>query len=84
MAADTEGLRAELSKALVIIDNTRKEYKQSLCPIEAMRESHNIGVIVKPAMQDESAGLARYPRRFGDWLKWAWPSACPWLLCSSS
>ncbi|MDP2990455.1 MAG: hypothetical protein Q8O57_07815, partial [Kiritimatiellota bacterium] len=68
-ATDTEGLREELSKALVIIDNTRKEYNKAYARIEAMRESHNIGVIAKPAMQDESAGLARYPRGFGDWVK---------------
>ena len=64
-ATDSECLREELSKALVIIDNTRKEYNKAFARIEAMRESHNIGLIVKPAMQDE----ARYPRRFGDWVK---------------
>lgn len=68
-ASDTEGLREDLSKALVIIDNTRKEYNKAYARIEAMRESHNIGVIAKPAMQDESAGLAHYPRGFWDWLK---------------
>lgn len=68
-ATDTDGLREELSKALVVIDNTRKEYNKAYARIEAMRESHNIGVIAKPAMQDESAGLGRYPRSFGEWLK---------------
>ena len=68
-ATDTEGLREELSKALVVIDNTRKEYNKAYARIEAMRESNNIGIIAEPAMQDESAGLARYPRGFGDWLK---------------
>ena len=68
-ATDTAGLREELSKALVIIDNTRKEYNKAYARIEAMRESHNIGVIVSPATQDESAGMARYPRGFGEWVK---------------
>jgi len=68
-ATDSEGLRGELSKALAIIDNTRKEYNKAYARIEAMRESHNIGLIAKPALQDESAELARYPRRFGEWVK---------------
>lgn len=68
-STDTEGLREDLGKALVVIDNTRKEYNKAYARIEAMREGHNIGVIAKPAMQDDSAGLARYPRGFGDWLK---------------
>ena len=68
-ATDTEGLREELIKALVIIDNTRKEYNKAYARIEAMRESHNIGVIAKPAMHDEAAVLAHYPRVFGDWVK---------------
>ncbi len=68
-ATDTAGLREELSKALVIIDNTRKEYNKAYARIEAMRESNNIGVIVNPAVQDASAGLARYPHCFADWLK---------------
>jgi len=66
---DTDGLREELSKALVIIDNTRKEYNKAYARIEAMRESHNIGVIAKPAMQDESDGLASCPRGFWYWVK---------------
>ncbi|MFA5043338.1 MAG: hypothetical protein WC381_01740 [Kiritimatiellia bacterium] len=68
-ATDTDGLREDLSKALVVIDNTRKEYNKAYARIEAMRESHNIGVIAKPAMQDESAGLGRYPRGFWDCVK---------------
>lgn len=63
---NSEELRDELNKALVIIDNTRKEYNKDYARIEAMRESHNIGLIAKPALQGESAELARYPRRFWD------------------
>ena len=68
-ATDTAGLREELGKALVIIDNTRKEYNKAYARIEAMRESNNIGVIVNPAVQDASAGPIRYPRCFADWFK---------------
>lgn len=68
-APDSEGLREELSKALAIIDNTRKEYNKAYARIEAMRESHNIGLIAKPALQAEAAELAHYPRRFGEWIK---------------
>ena len=77
---DTEGLREELSKALVIIDNTRKEYNKAYARIEAMRESHNIGVIAQPVMQDESAGLARYPRGFGDWVKMGLAFSLPLVI----
>jgi len=66
---DSEDLREELNKALVIIDNTRKEYNKDYARIEAMRESHNIGLIAKPALQGESAELACYPRRFWDEVK---------------
>ncbi len=66
---DTEGLREELGKALMIIDNTRKEYNKAFARIEAMRESHNIGVIARPAMQDENEGLVSCARGFGDWMK---------------
>ena len=68
-ATDTEGLREELSKALVIIDNTRKEYNKAYARIEAMRESHNIGSIAKPALQGDAAELGRIPHRFWDEVK---------------
>ncbi|MDD5677857.1 MAG: hypothetical protein PHW60_07685 [Kiritimatiellae bacterium] len=68
-SSDSEDLREELNKALVIIDNTRKEYNKDYARLEAMRESHNIGLIAKPALQGESSELARYPRRFWDELK---------------
>jgi len=67
--ADSAGLREELNKALVVIDNTRKEYNKDYARIEAMRESHNIGLIAKPALQGEAAEQAGYPRRFLDEVK---------------
>jgi len=68
-SSDSGDLREELNKALVIIDNTRKEYNKDYARIEAMRESHNIGLIAKPALQGEAAELACYPRRFWDEVK---------------
>lgn len=65
----SEELREELGKALVIIDNARKEYNQAYARIEALRESHNIGVIAKPMLPDEALERDRLPRTFGDWIK---------------
>lgn len=68
-ATDSEGLRADLAKALVIIDNTRKEYNKASARLEAGREAQGGGLSARPVWPDESAALAQIPRGFGEWVK---------------
>ncbi|MBI2440662.1 MAG: hypothetical protein HYV35_04745 [Lentisphaerae bacterium] len=68
-AADSEGLRADLGKALVVIENARKEYNKASARLEAGREGQNGGLTAGSALTDELAALARAPHRFGEWAK---------------
>ncbi len=66
---DSESLREELARTLVIIDNARKEYNKAFARIEALRESHNIGGIAPPVLPNEHASAGAPCAGFADWLK---------------
>lgn len=67
--ADSEGFRNELTKALAVVDNTRKEYNKALARIDALKESQDASA-PQPALRfNQPGGDARASRGFTDWLK---------------
>ncbi len=77
--ADSAALRDALSKALVIIDSTRKEYNKACARIEALQESQPAGG-VRPMMPAEAAESGSAPRRFADCVKMGFAFSLPVVI----
>ncbi len=78
--ADSAGLRDALSKALVIIETTRKEYNQATARVEALRESRVNGLSVTPLLAGGQPDLSAVPRRFGDCLRAGFAFSLPLII----
>jgi len=78
--ADSAGLRDELNRTLVIIDNIRKEYNRSCARLEAAREIKSQEALANQLLMDESDILARQQRNFGDWLKIGFAVSLPLII----
>jgi len=78
--ADSAGLRDELNRTLVIIDNIRKEYNRSCARLDAARETKSQEALADQLLMDESDVLARQRRGFGDWLKIGFAASLPLII----
>jgi len=79
--ADSAGLRDELNRTLVIIDNIRKEYNRSCARLEAARETtKGQEALANQLLMDESEALARQQRGFIDWLKIGFAASLPLII----
>lgn len=67
--AKSDGLREELSKALVVIDNIRKDYNKSFAKIEVLRESKTSSKEDKQVLFNDLSGEFRKQMSFIEWLK---------------
>jgi septal ring factor EnvC (AmiA/AmiB activator) len=66
---DSNGYREELTKALAIVDNARKEYNKALARVDVLGENRGAGLEGKPLLYDEMLGQSVRQRSFGEWLK---------------
>ncbi|NLB59596.1 MAG: hypothetical protein GX806_00720 [Lentisphaerae bacterium] len=67
--AESSGFRETLTKALAVIDNTRKEYNKAVARVEVLRENQSVSQGAKPLFYDEMQMHPAPQRTFGDWLK---------------
>ncbi len=66
---DSVGFREELTKALAVIDNSRKEYNKDLARVDVLRENRN-GMLPedRTLFYNDIAGQPARTRSFSEWM----------------
>ncbi len=75
--ADSAGFREELHRALVIVENARKEFNQAIARIEAL---HGEKSAPMPAVPAAASGSAAAPRSFGSWMLLGLAASLPLIV----
>lgn len=78
--ADSSGHREELTKALAILENMRKEYHKDLSRLEAARESKSSRMKDQSLLDNELANESVHHRSFSEWLAAGFAFNLPLIL----
>jgi len=76
-SSTSAGYREELTKALAVVENTRKEYNQALARVDVLQEGGLGSTGGKPLLYDDLQGQATRQRSFADWLKLGFAVSLP-------